>query len=219
MIILGIDPGLATLGYGVIEKDEKGACKVLGCGVVVTPKNEGLPVRLAMLEEGLCNVLDKYNPDEIAMEELFFSKNITTGIAVAHARGVALLTCVKRCGKLFEYTPMQIKQAVTGYGKADKKQMQTVVASLLKLKEIPKPDDAADALGIALCHAYTSRFGALFAVGNMTRTRGKNSSGDEAERLIVESERRRKARIAKVRALQAEIEKEKDKDNKGGENS
>ena len=217
MIILGIDPGLATLGYGVIEKDEKGACKVLGCGVVVTPKNEGLPVRLAMLEEGLCKVLDTFKPDEVAMEELFFSKNITTGIAVAHARGVALLTCVKRCGKLFEYTPMQIKQAVTGYGKADKKQMQTVVASLLKLKEIPKPDDAADALGIALCHAYTSRFGALFAVGNMTRTRGKNASGDEAERLIAESERRRKARIAKVRALQAELVTSKDMDKKGGE--
>lgn len=217
MVILGIDPGLATLGYGVIEKDEKGACKVLGCGVIVTPKNEGLPVRLAILEEGLCKVLDKFKPDEVAMEELFFSKNITTGIAVAHARGVALLTCVKRCGKLFEYTPMQIKQAVTGYGKADKKQMQTVVASLLKLKEIPKPDDAADALGIALCHAYTSRFGALFAVGNMTRTRGKNASGDEAERLIAESERRRKARIAKVRALQAELVTGKDEDKKGGE--
>ena len=210
MIIMGIDPGLATLGYGIIEKDDKGACKMIDCGVVVTPKDEGLPVRLAMLEEGICKILDKYNPDEIAMEELFFSKNITTGIAVAHARGVALLTCVKRCGRLFEYTPMQIKQAVTGYGRAEKKQMQTVVASLLKLKSVPKPDDAADALGIALCHAYTSRFGALFAVGNMTRTKGKNASGDEAERLIAESERRRKARIAKVRAIQAELQKDRE---------
>ena len=216
MVILGIDPGLATLGYGVIEKDEKGNCKVLDCGVVLTPKDEGLPVRLAMLEEGIQKVLDKFKPDEIAMEELFFSKNITTGIAVAHARGVALLTCVKHCGKLFEYTPMQIKQAITGYGKADKKQMQTVVASLLKLKSVPKPDDAADALGVALCHAYTSRFGALFAVGNMTRTKGKNNSGDEAERLIAESERRRKARIAKVRALQAELAKEREEEK--GEN-
>ena len=216
MVILGIDPGLATLGYGVIEKDEKGSCKVLDCGVVVTSKNEDLPVRLAMLEEGIQKVLDKFKPDEIAMEELFFSKNITTGIAVAHARGVALLTCVKHCGKLFEYTPMQIKQAITGYGKADKKQMQTVVASLLKLKSIPKPDDAADALGVALCHASTSRFGALFAVGNMTRTKGKNAAGDEAERLIAESERRRKARIAKVRALQAELAKEREEEK--GEN-
>ncbi len=209
MVILGIDPGLATLGYGVIEKDERGNCKVLDCGVVVTPKNEGLPVRLAMLEEGLCKILDKFRPDEVAMEELFFSKNITTGIAVAHARGVALLACVKHCGKLFEYTPMQIKQAITGYGRADKKQMQTVVASMLHLKSIPKPDDAADALGVALCHAHTSKFGALFTVGNMTRTRGKNTAGDEAERLLAENERRRKARIAKVRAMQAELEKEK----------
>lgn len=209
MVILGIDPGLATLGYGVIEKDERGNCKVLDCGVVVTPKNEGLPIRLAMLEEGLCKILDKFQPDEIAMEELFFSKNITTGIAVAHARGVALLACVKHCGNLFEYTPMQIKQAVTGYGKADKKQMQTVVASLLHLKAVPKPDDAADALGVALCHAHTSKFGALFTVGNMTRTKGKNTPGDEAERLLAENERRRKARIAKVRAMQAELEKEK----------
>ena len=217
MIILGIDPGIATLGYGVIEKDTRGNCRAVDYGVVVTPKDESLPVRLAMVEECVSKILEKFKPDEVAMEELFFSKNITTGIAVAHARGVALLTCVKAGGRLYEYTPMQIKQALTGYGKADKKQMQTVVASLLKLKEIPKPDDAADALGIALCHAYTSRFGALFAVGNMTRTRGKNASGDEAERLIAESERRRKARIAKVRALQAELVTSKDTDKKGGE--
>ena len=175
MIILGIDPGIATLGYGVIEKDERGNFRAVDYGVVLTPKDEGLPVRLAMLEEGVQKVLDKYRPDEIAMEELFFSKNITTGIAVAHARGVAMLTCVKACGKLYEYTPMQIKQALTGYGKADKKQIQTVVASILCLQSIPKPDDAADALGIALCHGFSSRFGELFAVGNMTRAKGQNT--------------------------------------------
>ncbi|MBQ8295741.1 MAG: crossover junction endodeoxyribonuclease RuvC [Clostridia bacterium] len=176
MIILGIDPGIATLGYGVIEKDERGNCRAIDCGVVVTPKEEGLPVRLAMLEEGVKKILDKYRPDEVAMEELFFSKNITTGIAVAHARGVALLTCVKECGRLYEYTPMQIKQALTGYGRADKKQIQSVVTSLLHLKAVPKPDDAADALAIALCHASASRFGELFAVGNMTRAKGKNQN-------------------------------------------
>lgn len=173
---MGIDPGLATLGYGVIEKDERGNFRALDCGVVLTPKDEGLPVRLAILEEGVEKVLQKYHPDEVAMEELFFSKNITTGIAVAHARGVALLTCVKECGKLYEYTPMQIKQALTGYGKADKKQIQSVVASMLRLKEIPKPDDAADALAIALCHGFSNRFGELFAVGNMTRTKGNNAN-------------------------------------------
>ena len=175
MIILGIDPGIATLGYGVIEKDERGNFRAVDYGVILTPKDEGLPVRLAMLEEGVKKVLDKYKPDEVAMEELFFSKNITTGIAVAHARGVAMLTCVKACGKLYEYTPMQIKQALTGYGKADKKQIQTVVASMLRLQSIPKPDDAADALGIALCHGFSSRFGELFAVGNMTRAKGQNT--------------------------------------------
>lgn len=199
MIILGLDPGLATLGYGVIEKDEKGGCKALDCGVVVTPKEETLPVRLAMLEEGVTKLLDRYKPDEVAIEELFFSKNITTGIAVAHARGVTLLACVKFCGKLYEYTPMQIKQALTGYGKAEKKQIQLTVASLLKLKSVPKPDDAADALAVALCHAFTSRFGELFSVGNMTRTKGKNASGG-AEELIAEAERRRKKRIAELQA-------------------
>ena len=204
MIILGIDPGLATIGYGVIEKDEPGNCRAVDCGVIVTPKQEGMPVRLAMLEEKLNFILDKYRPDEIAMEELFFSKNITTGIAVAHARGVALLTCVKRCGKLYEYTPMQIKQALTGYGRADKKQIQSVVTSMLKLKSVPKPDDAADALAIAMCHANTSRFGELFAVGNMTRTKGKNTAGDMATQLIAENERRRAEKIAKARALKAQ---------------
>ena len=208
MIILGIDPGLATLGYGVIEKDERGNCRAIDCGVVVTPKEEGLPVRLAMLEEGISKIMDKFSPDEVAMEELFFSKNITTGIAVAHARGVALLTCVKRCGRLYEYTPMQIKQALTGYGKADKKQMQSVVTSLLKLKTVPKPDDAADALAIALCHAYTSRFGELFAVGNMTRTKGKNTAGNAGEQLIAEMERRRRARIEREKAKREQKDKE-----------
>ncbi|MBE5747487.1 MAG: crossover junction endodeoxyribonuclease RuvC [Clostridiales bacterium] len=176
MIILGIDPGLATLGFGVIEKDSRGGVRAVDYGVVLTPKSETLPVRLERLEAGLRAVIEKFQPDEIAMEELFFSKNITTGIAVAHARGVALLTCVKYCEKLYEYTPMQIKQGLTGYGKADKAQIQSVVTSLLRLKEVPKPDDAADALAIALCHAQTARFGELFAVGNMTRTKGNNSA-------------------------------------------
>ena len=191
MIILGIDPGLATLGYGVIEKDARGNSKAVDYGVILTPKEEALPVRLALLEQGLTKVLEKYRPDEIAIEELFFSKNITTGIAVAHARGVTLLTCAKHSGRLYEYTPMQIKQALTGYGKADKQQMQSVVTSLLKLKSVPKPDDAADALAVALCHAFTSRFGELFAVGNMTRTKGKNTD-KTAVWSIEDAEKRRR---------------------------
>ena len=164
MIILGIDPGLATLGYGVLHKDKNGNVSAQDYGVVLTPKEERLPVRLAMLEEGIGKILDKFSPDEVAVEELFFSKNVTTGIAVAHARGVALLTCVKRCGRLFEYTPMQIKQALTGYGGADKRPIQQVTANLVQLKGIPRPDDAADALAVALCHSFTSRLSALYSI-------------------------------------------------------
>lgn len=185
MIILGIDPGIATLGYGVVEKDERGSVRAIDYGVVTTPKQESLPTRLVLLEDGVNQLLKKYQPDEIALEELFFTKNITNGIAVAHARGVAVLACVKACPRLFEYTPMQIKQALTGYGRADKQQIQRVVASVLRLEKIPKPDDAADGLAIALCHASVSRFGGLFAVGNMTRTKGNNAvSGTAFEKLM-----------------------------------
>ena len=164
MIILGLDPWLATMVYGVNEKLKNDNVLPVDYGVVLTPKDESLPVRLAMLEEGINKILDKYKPEEIAVEELFFSKNITTGIPVAHAMGVMLLTCIKYCGKLYEYTPNQIKQSLTGYGKADKVQMMHVVTSLLHLKKIPRPDDAADALAVALCHAHTSRFGKLFGI-------------------------------------------------------
>ena len=152
------------MGYGVIEKQKNDNNVAVDYGVVLTPKNESLPVRLAMLEEGVNKILNKYKPDEIAVEELFFVKNITTGIPVAHARGVMLLTCIKYCGKLYEYTPNQIKMSLTGYGRADKIQMQQVVTSLLHLKKVPRPDDAADALAVALCHAHTSRFGKLYSI-------------------------------------------------------
>lgn len=164
MIILGIDPGFGTMGYGVIEKKDNGDCIPVDYGVIKTPTDETFPVRLAILEQGLNKLYEKFNPQEIAIEELFFSKNITTGIQVAEARGVILLSAIKYCGRLYEYTPNQIKQALTGYGKADKVQMMHVVQSLLKLKQIPRPDDAADALAVALCHAHTSRFGLMFGI-------------------------------------------------------
>ena len=156
MVVLGIDPGLATLGWGVLKND-RGRFETIDYGVVLTPKEESLPVRLAMLEEGVNKLIDKYHPDEIALEELFFNNNITTGINVAQARGVILLTCVKKCGRLYEYTPLQIKQALTGYGRADKKQMQIMVKTLLRLDNIPKPDDAADALAVALTHCQQTK--------------------------------------------------------------
>lgn len=163
MIILGFDPGLATLGYGAI-KSERGKNEMLDYGVVLTPKNENLPVRLAMLEEGIRKVINQFKPDEIAVEELFFCKNVTTAINVAHARGVLLLTAVKECGRMFEYTPLQIKQSLTGYGRADKNQIQQMVKTFLRLPKIPKPDDAADALAVALTHAQTNKMGGLFSM-------------------------------------------------------
>lgn len=164
MIILGIDPGLATMGYGVINA-VKGNYSVIDYGAVVTPKDCTLPQRLKQLEEGVQELIETFKPDNIAIEELFFSKNVTTGIAVSEARGVILLTAVKGLGdEVYEYTPNQIKQAVTGYGGADKMQMQHMVQALLRLKSVPRPDDAADALAVAICHAQTSRMTTSFRV-------------------------------------------------------
>lgn len=164
MIILGIDPGLATMGYGVINA-VKGNYSVIDYGAVVTPKDCTLPQRLKQLEEGVEELIATFKPDNIAIEELFFSKNVTTGIAVSEARGVILLTAVKGLGdEVYEYTPNQIKQAVTGYGGADKMQMQHMVQALLRLKSVPRPDDAADALAVAICHAQTSRMTTSFKV-------------------------------------------------------
>jgi len=164
MIILGFDPGLATLGYGVIKTDKNQNAEMIDYGVISTPKDKNLPRRLQMIEQGVRQVIETFKPDEIAIEELFFVKNVTTGIAVAHARGVTLLTAIKYCDKIYEYTPLQIKQALTGYGRADKHQIQEMVRTFLRLKSIPKPDDAADALAVALCHSQTNKFGKLFSL-------------------------------------------------------
>lgn len=158
MVILGIDPGYAIVGFGVIEKDNKGKIRVLDYGVIETPKEESFPLRLKIIADGMQALIEKYKPDQIAVEELFFNNNITTGIAVAEARGVILLTAVNHCGELYEYTPLQIKQAITGNGRAEKKQVQYMTVAILGLKSVPKPDDAADALAAALCHAQTNTF-------------------------------------------------------------
>ncbi len=155
MRILGIDPGLAIVGWGVIDKDRNGI-KVVDYGVVTTDKDTPFPLRLQQVYNGVSRLIEMHKPDAVAMEELFFNTNTTTGIAVAEARGVALLAGIHKTDKLYEYTPLQIKQALTGYGRADKQQVQYMVKAILNLKAIPKPDDAADALAVALCHAETS---------------------------------------------------------------
>ena len=152
MIILGIDPGYATIGYGVIEKNGS-FLRAVDYGTIQTPKDESIPVRLAMLDEALTKIIRRFKPDAVSVEELFFNTNITTGIKVAQARGVILVCAIKECGRLYEYTPLQITQALTGNGRADKKQMQYMVKAALNLAQEPKPDDAADALAAAICHA------------------------------------------------------------------
>lgn len=137
----------------------------MDCGVVTTPKTLTLPQRLSLIEEGVTALVERFRPENVAVEELFFTKNITNGIMVAGARGVILLTLNKLVGEeVYEYTPNQIKQAITGYGGADKVQMQLMVQALLRLKKVPRPDDAADALAVALCHGQTSRLSTQFKV-------------------------------------------------------
>lgn len=155
MIILGIDPGLAIVGYGVLDK-QKGKTDMVDYGVITTPKEDTLPMRLDRIYKGMCELIDYYKPEHVAIEELFFNTNITTGIAVAEARGVIMLACINKGCKLYEYTPLQIKQALTGNGRADKHQVQFMVKAILKLNAIPKPDDAADGLACALCHSQTN---------------------------------------------------------------
>ena len=163
MIILGIDPGLATLGYGVIEADNNRR-RLIQFGTLTTPAGQPMPQRLRAIFQGMNQLMDIYQPDDVAFEELFFSKNITTGMAVSAARGVALVAVVQRTENLYEYTPMQIKQAVTGYGGADKHQVQQMVKMLLNMKDIARPDDAADALAVALTHANSMNMKKMFRI-------------------------------------------------------
>ena len=155
MRILGIDPGVAIVGFGLIES-ERGSVRMLQYGAVTTPAGLPLATRLVQIENDMTELIRQLKPDEIAIEELFFSKNITTGIAVAHGRGVILYTAERLHLPVYEYTPMQIKQAVVGYGLADKHQVMDMTRRLLKLRSIPRPDDAADALAIAMCHARSA---------------------------------------------------------------
>ena len=155
MRILGIDPGIAIVGFGLIESD-RGAMRMLQYGAVTTEAGLPLATRLVQIEDDMRALIQQLRPDEIAIEELFFSKNITTGIAVAHGRGVVLCTAERLGVPIFEYTPMQVKQAVVGYGLAEKRQIMDMTKRLLKLKAVPKPDDAADALAIAICHARSA---------------------------------------------------------------
>lgn len=156
MRIIGIDPGTGILGFGVIEAD-KGRVQMVDAGVIRTPVKEDDAVRLQTIFDELTDIIAETKPQEMAVEKLFFAQNVTTAMTVAQARGVVLLTGQRAGLTIFEYTPLQIKQALTGYGRADKKQIQEMVRVVLKLKTVPQPDDCADALACALTHAQTMR--------------------------------------------------------------
>lgn len=160
MIILGIDPGTATTGYGLIE-EKAGKVMLVDYGVITTKPENTPEQRLEILYDQLTDLIEEYNPDEIAVEELFFSTNVKTAMSVSQARGVILLA-TQKCGiPLSEYTPNQVKNGICGYGGADKKQVQKMVQMLLSLKEVPKPDDAADAVAIAICHSSSRKLNSL----------------------------------------------------------
>lgn len=155
MLILGIDPGYAIVGFGVLESTG-GRQRLVRCGAINTPAGMALPARLLQIARDMETLIGQFHPQAMAIEELFFNHNVTTGIGVAQARGVILMTAEKLSVPVYEYNPSQVKQAVVGYGKAEKRQVMDMTKRLLGLSSVPKPDDAADAVAIALCHARSS---------------------------------------------------------------
>ncbi len=161
MRILGIDPGTGILGFGVIDINPQGKAKLVDAGVIRTPVKQADSYRLETIYNELTEIIKQHKPEELAVEKLFFAQNVTTAMSVAQARGIVLLCGQQHKLKLSEYTPQQIKQALSGYGKADKKQIQEMVRVVLSLKEIPKPDDCADALAAAICHAMQRKLNTM----------------------------------------------------------
>lgn len=166
MVILGIDPGVAIVGYGVVDYTGN-RFRTIDYGAITTPAKTKLTSRIKTIYEELRLLIYKHKPDVMAVEELFFNTNTTTAMAVAQARGVILLAGTNESVPIFEYTPLQIKQAVTGYGRADKQQMQQMTKTLLGLASVPKPDDTADALAVAICHGHSNGFGAVLGAENI----------------------------------------------------
>jgi len=161
MLVVGIDPGTATTGYGFLREDDKGKITAVDFGVISTSPDLPMPHRLLELHQQLKNLMLLHHPESAAVEKLFFQKNVRTALSVGQARGVALFTLAEGGIPISEYTPLEVKQAVTGYGGADKNQVQQMVRALLELPSIPQPDDAADALAIAICHIHSQHFARL----------------------------------------------------------
>ena len=161
MLVLGIDPGTATTGFGVVEA-QGSRLRAIEYGIISTPANMDMPARLCLIHESLNRIIDQYQPQTAAVEQIFYHRNAKTVITVAQSRGVILFTGASRGIKVCEYTPLQVKQSVVGYGQAEKRQVQMMVQKILGLKEIPKPDDAADALAIAICHLHAQRIERIY---------------------------------------------------------
>ncbi len=161
MRIIGLDPGTATTGYGIVDAED-GELTAVTYGTITTPANMDMPYRLQMIQQELQDLLDKYQPDTAGIEEVFFGRNVTTAITVGQARGVLMLTLANAGIPIGEYSPPKIKDAITGYGKADKHQVQLMVRNMLDLEETPRPDDAADGLAIAITHYHYQRFENLY---------------------------------------------------------
>lgn len=165
MLVLGIDPGTATTGYGLVRETSTGDLEAVACGVISTPKNTLPELRLLEIYNQITSLVALHRPDTAAVEKLFFQRNVTTAMAVSQARGVVLLVLAQSNLSVAEYTPMEIKQAIAGYGGADKNQVQQMVKAILNLEDIPRPDDAADALAVAICHSHAYRFKLLERTG------------------------------------------------------
>lgn len=161
MLVLGIDPGTATTGYGLVRQLSGRQVELVDYGVIRTPANQPMAERLRQLYHDLSAIIAKYAPDEAAVEELFFSRNVTTALSVGQARGVAILAAAEAGLPVHEYKPREVKQAVVGYGNASKEQVQQMVRVLLNIDEVPRPDDAADAVAVAICHIHSAPFDAL----------------------------------------------------------
>jgi crossover junction endodeoxyribonuclease RuvC len=162
VLVLGVDPGTAITGYGLV-REEADRLALVACGAITTPAGHPLAVRLQAIYRGLRRIVEQHAPDAGAVEELFFSRNVRTALSVGHARGVALLALADAGLPISEYKPLEVKQAVAGYGGADKRQVQEMVRMLLDLDAVPEPDDAADATAVAICHIHSARMAALLA--------------------------------------------------------
>jgi crossover junction endodeoxyribonuclease RuvC len=161
MLVIGVDPGTATTGYGLVSEEADGGLTVVGYGVISTPAQMGMELRLLELFQQLNQLLLLHRPQSSAVEKLFFQRNVTTALSVGQGRGVVLLSLAQAGLPVAEYTPLEVKQAIVGYGGADKNQVQQMVRALLNLKDVPRPDDAADALAIAICHIHSVRYRSL----------------------------------------------------------